>query len=382
MVCLIASGGAAASRAAEVRVSDTNGLREALAAATPGTSILLAPGTYEGGVVARELHGSADQPIVIRAADPARRPVFSGGASGLQLSSISHLELGDLIIQGAGSNGINIDDGGRRDRPSHHVVLKNLTIRDVGPDGNRDGLKCSGLDDFQIVDCTIERWGARGSGIDMVGCHRGEVIGCTFRHAPGKGDNGVQTKGGSREIVIRRCRFENAGGRGVNIGGSTGLEYFRPAVEGFEAKDITVEDCTFFGSDAAIAFVGIDGAVARHNTIYRPRRWVFRILQENRAEGFVPSRSGQFTDNLIVFRADELSTPLNIGGGTAAETFTVARNAWHCLDAPDRSQVRLPITEADGVYMKALMFLDAEHGDLRQRPDSELTRFGVREPGS
>ena len=41
---------------------------------------------------------------------------------------------------------------------------------------------------------------------------------------------------------------------GVNIGGSTGRAYFRPRPEGFEAKDITVEDCTFVGSGAA--FVG------------------------------------------------------------------------------------------------------------------------------
>ena len=37
-----------------------------------------------------------------------------------------------------------------------------------------------------------------------------------------------------------------------------------------------------------VAFVGVDGATVRHNTIYRPRRWGLRILQENRAAGLRP----------------------------------------------------------------------------------------------
>ena len=114
----------------------------------------------------------------------------------------------------------------------------------------------------------------------MVGCHRGEIVACTFRHGDTVGDHGVQAKGGSSDVVIRRCRFEHAGQRAVNLGGSTGLAFFRPKPEGYEAKNITVEDCTFDGSMAPIAFVGVDGAIVRHNTIYRPRRWGFRILQE------------------------------------------------------------------------------------------------------
>ena len=32
---------------------------------------------------------------------------------------------------------------------------------------------------------------------------------------------GVQAKGGSRDVTIRRCRFDEVGDRGVNIGGNT-----------------------------------------------------------------------------------------------------------------------------------------------------------------
>jgi hypothetical protein len=257
-------------------------------------------------------------------------------------------------------------------------LLRNPVIRDVGPTGNRDGIKLSGVDDFRVEGCTIERWGSGGSGIDMVGCHRGEIVGCTFRHGDTVGDHGVQAKGGSRDVLIRRCRFENAGQRAVNLGGSTGLAFFRPKPEGYEAKDIMVEDCTSIGSMSPVAFVGADRAIVRHNTICRPRRWAFRILRETREPGFVPCRNGQFTDNLIAFRSDEMVVPINIGDATGREGFTVYRNAWYCLDAPNRSHPKLPISETDGLYGIDPGFRDAEHGDLRLRADSRIRSAGVR----
>lgn len=334
----------------EVRVHDRDGLVRALNSATPGTTIRIAPGTYRGGLWARGIKGDPGRPIVLTADDPARPPVIDGGGNGLHLSEVAHVELHHLVIQGATDNGLNVDDGGRLDRPSHHVVLRGLHVRDVGPSGNRDGVKLSGVDDFRVEDCTVERWGSRGSGIDMVGCHRGEIVRSTLRHGDRIGDHGIQTKGGSSEIVIRRCRFEHAGQRAVNLGGSTGLTFFRPSPQGYEARAIAVEDCAFTGSMAAVAFVGVDGATVRRNTIDRPARWVLRILQETRGDDFVPCRNGRFTDNRITFRSNELATAANVGPNTAPETFTFARNAWYCLDAPEKSRPSLPTAETDGTY--------------------------------
>jgi hypothetical protein len=198
----------------------------------------------------------------------------------------------------------------------------------------------------------------------MVGCRRGVIEGCTFRdREEGAASNGVQAKGGSREIAIQRCRFEHAGDRAINIGGSTGLAYFRPKPEGFEAKEITVEGCTFLGSQAPLAFVGVDGATVRFNTFYRPRKWFFRILQETK--GFTPCRGGKVTDNLVAYRSDEVRTPANVGPDTAPETFEFARNYWHCIDDPSRGPPRLPTAEVDPAGGKDPRFRDAEKGDLR-----------------
>lgn len=368
-----------------VIVSNAPGLRAAVTAAKPGTRIHLRPGTYPGGFFFNNLRGQEGLPIVIAAIDPQNPPVIAGGANGIQLSDPEWVELADLVFTGATGNGLNIDDGGSLDSPARQIVLRHLRITDVGPQGNRDGIKLSGVADFRVEGCTLERWGTGGSGIDMVGCHRGLIESNLFRHTSAAitgGANGVQTKGGSRNVVIRRNRFESPGARGVNIGGSTGLEFFRPALttgaEHWEAKEIRVEGNTFLGSTAPVAFVGADTAVFRFNTIYRPERWALRILQENTAAGFVPCRNGQFTDNLVAFHSSQWSAGgVNIGGNTAPATFQFARNWWYCLDDPPRSRPSLPVTETAGVYGRSPQFLNAAAGDLRLHSESPARAVGA-----
>ncbi|MCH8829815.1 MAG: right-handed parallel beta-helix repeat-containing protein [Planctomycetes bacterium] len=366
----------------EIRVHNSDQLLRAARTAKPGTIILLEPGTYRGGLTLNNLRGTAESPIVIKAADPNKRPIIEGGNSCLHLVSPAHVELRDLVFQGARANGLNIDDGGSRDTPAHHVVLHNLAVRDIGSDRNHDGIKLSGLDDFRVENCTVERWGKKGSGIDMVGCHRGIITGSTFRDGDKIFGNAVQMKGGSRDITVSYCRFENAGGRAVNIGGSTGLAYFRPKPEGFEAKDITVEDCTFIGSMAPIAFVGVDGANVHHNTFYRPTRWVMRILQENQHDSFVPSRNARFTHNIIALRADEISSAVNIGPQTAPETFKFSDNFWYCIDRHEKTRklIQLPTSESNGIYGQDPKFKDASRRDLTIRADSPAADVGPRKP--
>lgn len=369
-------------------VGDTAALRAVLVEAKPGDTIALAPGMYKGAISAVNLQGTPEEPIRITAADPANPPVIDGGGSAIHLTDAAYVEISHLVIRSATGNGINIDDGGSFDTPSHHVLLKSITVQDIGPRGNCDGIKLSGVDHVRVEKCVIERWGSGGSGIDMVGCHDGVIDGCTLRHGDDVGASGVQAKGGSRRITIQRCRFEHAGQRAVNLGGSTGLEFVRiPGVsvsdpagaELYEAADVIVEDCTFSGSLAPIAFVGVDGALVRHNTIYRPAKWCIRILQETRQPGFVPCRNGQFTDNLVLFRSGEMTTPVNVGDGVLAETFTFARNAWWCENDPARSTPKLPVRETDGRYGEDPRLVDAASGDFRLRDDSPLR--GVHTPG-
>lgn len=361
----------------QIVVKDRAGLYAAVQGAKPGTAILLEPGTYQGGIGLANLHGTAERPIVIRARDPKNPPKITGGGSALQLSEISYVEIRDLVIEKPDHNGLNIDDGGTYDSPSHHVTIANLVVTDM-PRGNNDGIKLSGLDDFKVENCRVERWG--GSGVDMVGCHRGLIVGSKFLN----GENGVQCKGGTSEVTIRSCRFEGNGDRAINIGGSTGLEYFRPPIKSipagkrYEARGIIVEGSTFIGGNAPFAFVGVDGARVRYNTIYHPNRWVMRILQETATPDFIPSRNGAFERNLVVFRSDRwFEGGVNIGPNTAPATFVFADNFWFCSDRPDRSRPRLPSDEGNSIYGKDPMLTDPDRGDLTPRKGSPAAAYGA-----
>jgi hypothetical protein len=325
-------------------VRDASGLQSALRQLRPGNVLKIAPGDYPG-----DQFISGIQDLTIEALDAQRPPLFQGGSTAWQFSRCGGLTLRHLKMKGQRVNGLNLDDGGQLDNPVLGITLEHLEISDVGPRGNHDGIKCSGLQRLTIRDCTITGWG--GQGIDFVGCHQSLISGCRFIGKPGfSATAGVQLKGGSSDIVVERCRFENAGERPLNIGGSTGLDYFRPAGAKHEAARIIVRENTIDGSPCAAAFVGVDGAEFVNNTIRFPTKWIFRILQETRQPGFIPCRDVRIRDNSITFRRADVQTELNIGVGTAPETFQFSGNHWFAADRPEASRPKLPVAEQGGVY--------------------------------
>jgi len=289
------------------------------------------PGTYPA-LSLGTLTGTATQPIALVANGAAT--INGSGGVGISMSDGQYVVIEGFTIANSTVHGMNLDDGSSLNTPSHHVVLRRLTIPSAGTGGNNDCIKLSGLDDFWVLDSTVSGCN-QGEGIDMVGCHRGVIAGNTFRDVIG---SGVQAKGGSEDVLIHRNRFERIPSRAVNAGGSTGLAFFRPQDATAEARNIRVLSNLFVGggsaSGAAVAFVGCDGCLAAHNTIVGQQRWVVRILQESTDARFVPSRNGQFINNIIVVNAAELSTVVNVGANTSPNTFTFGNNLWFALDRP------------------------------------------------
>jgi hypothetical protein len=332
--------------AEEIVVRDAASLQSAIRNLKANSTVKIAPGDYPGGYQV-----SGIERVTIKALDPARPPVFKGGKTGFQFTRCAHLSLRHLKIVGQTENGLNLDDGGLLDQPVHGITLDHLEVSDIGPSGNHDGIKCSGLDGLKITDCILKGWG--GQGIDFVGCHDSLITGCRFEGKPGfTASAAIQLKGGTRNVTVEKCHFVNAGERPLNIGGSTGLAYFRPQGAKHEAANIKVRENVIEGSLCAAAFVGVDGAQFTDNSIRFPTRWIFRILQETREPGFVPCRKVEIRNNHIVFRRSQVETELNIGDDTEPGTFVFEGNRWHAEDKPESSRPKLPVAESGGIYGK------------------------------
>jgi hypothetical protein len=308
-------------------------IEAAVRAASPGTEVRIHAGTYDGGLYLEDVHGTAAAPIWLRGDEGA---IIDAGGEGevLHVTEASYFVIEGIEMRNGAVNGLNIDDGGSAETPTHHIVLRDLHVHDVGTGGNNDCIKLSGIDDYFVLGSTIERCDA-GDGIDHVGCHRGFLHGNTFAGLSG---GGIQMKGGSADIHVHGNRFSDVAGRGINAGGSTGLEFFRPIDAPYEAARLLIEANVFErigeASGAPIAFVGCDGCVFIHNTIIDPQTWVARILQESTDARFVPSRNGVFANNIVVFDAADLRSFVNVGAGTAPETFTFANDLWFARDDP------------------------------------------------
>jgi hypothetical protein len=333
-------------QAAVYRVGSSKEISELLPQLKPGDTVQLKPGEYAPNLFVDGLRGRKDAPITIEGEAAGSPPVFKGGKEGIHLKDCSYVRLRDLKVAGARENGINIDDGGTKETPSMNILLDRVVVEDTGPKGNRDAIKMSGVQQFMLRNCRILGWAS--SGLDFVGCRQGVVTGCQFIGKDGFGQkNGVQMKGGSQSIVIEKSFFKNAGSRGINLGGSTGLKYFRPEVEDFEAKDIVVGGNVFLYGGAAVAFVTSQRGFVHNNAILYPSGYVFRILQESSDPRFDPCGNGTFMRNIVVVD-ERMKRFVNVGAGTSPRTFVFQENLWY-----DRSANRkpdLPSPEASPVY--------------------------------
>ncbi|MCF8238142.1 MAG: right-handed parallel beta-helix repeat-containing protein [Saprospiraceae bacterium] len=330
-------------------------LEQAAQAAQPGDTLLLSPGVHSGGMYIENLQGLPQSWIVIRG-KPGAGTTILGGTNAIQFTDPAYLIIEELTFREQTGNGVNIDDGGSYATPAHDILIRHCVFEDMNASGNNDLLKLSGLDSFNIQSCTFRNGAAGGSGIDMVGCHKGRIHSNLFQNL---GSNSIQAKGGTRYITMIQNTFLDGGQRSLNLGGSTGAPYFRPLGADYEAADLNVVANIFIGSEAPIAYVGSQHVRVWNNTIYRPDKWVMRILQESSDTSFYKAvADGEFVNNLVIVD-NGLAIATNIGPNTNAASFLVARNLWYHLDQPNWTGPYLPSPEIEG-----LVQIDPEVVDL------------------
>lgn len=300
----------------------------ALAQATPGTRVRIAAGTYGAIGSFSNLQGTPTAPIAV-VGEGAVIVDTGRSAQALHLIDPRYVVLQGITVQNTFPHGINIDDGGDYSTPAEYVVLRNMTFRNIGNGGNNDCLKMSGVDNFYIEGSSFSTCN-QGEAIDMVGCHNGVITGNSFFDLP---VNGVQTKGGSADVLIHGNRFTNIAQRSINAGGSTGAAFYRPTNTTHEAARIQMVANIFVRPvNTPVAFVGCDGCVFANNTIIEPGTYLARILQENTTLG--ASANGHYINNIIVFNTNGRGSVVNVGPNTLPATYTFGSNLWFSLDNP------------------------------------------------
>ncbi|MBX3044327.1 MAG: T9SS type A sorting domain-containing protein [Candidatus Kapabacteria bacterium] len=345
-------------------------IRLAALQAEAGDTIFVYGGVHQGGMLISKLQGTADLRIFI-IGQPDTEVIIRGGGNSIQFSDAKYVEIQGLIIENQTSNGMNIDDGGDYSTPAEFITISDCIFRDISATGNNDLLKMSGVDNFIIKSCIFENGSAGGSGVDMVGCHNGKIQNCIFKNM---GSNAIQAKGGTQYIEIYANYFENCGQRTLNLGGSTGLQYFRPIDAKFEAADLQVYSNIFIGSLAPIAYVGSVRVDVINNTIINPERWVIRILQETVDESrFEKCGNNRFENNIIYF--GNISTETNVGTNTAPETFTFRNNYWYNHQNPNWQGPNLPATEINQVVGLDPFFENFTNNDFRLKAASSARSY-------
>jgi len=345
----------------------------AAAVCTPGDTILFYEATYNSKQNVTDLQGTESKPITITAVQ-GHEVIFSNANEAWHLTDVAWLNISNIIFEKLRTNGVNIDDGGDYSTPSHHINLRDCIFRDMDASGNNDLLKLSGVDYMVIWDCEFLNGSAGGSGIDMVGCHNVSIYNNSFENM---GSNAIQAKGGTQYLEILANKFTNCGHRSVNLGGSTGLQFFRPIDAPFEAADISVYSNLFIGSIASVAYVGSVRVDVANNTMINPEKWAFRILQETvDTTRFAPCGYGRFANNLI-FCDSRVTTASNIGPNTAPQTFLFTNNLWYNHENSSWSGPSLPVTDPNQILGEDPLFEDATGGDYDLRSTSPAVAKGI-----
>jgi hypothetical protein len=321
----------------EIVVEPGTKLSAVFSTLVPGDEVILKEGYHRGGAEVKAIHGTREQPIVIRSENPDRPAVIIGGQENLKISSVSWIVLDGLHFADSKDNGLHIDDvtskGGVK--RSHHIVLKNLVIRHSGYEFNSDGMKISGCDDLLIENCKVTRWARDGCAIDMLRCQRVLIDNCTF-DGGSWGLVGLQVKGGCSDISFTRCLIKGVLHRGIQIGGSTSLESVWPATVDYEAARIEVRDCQIDGGEASLSVVNAKTIRIQECRFIRPTRWFFRLLPESQIENVTQSLDIEVRGNCFLIRRSMVGV-MNTKIPVSTGTIRFIDNSWYCRESPRRT---------------------------------------------
>jgi len=303
-------------------------LEAALAGRTPGTRVLLQPGTYPGEVI-DTLRGTATSPFWIEGPSTGPRAVFT---SPLQLVRPHYLVVRHLDLAPATGAPFTVDDAETRvEGTAHHVAIDDLRI--TGP-ANANCVLLAGVDDVSVA--RIETTGCT-TGVRMVGVHRAVL---TRLRITSPMYAGVIVAGGSDRVDIRQSVILDPGTRAIWLGGASDENEFRPPLTvtdgNFEVANVRVLNNVIVGDQAdAIPCSLCREVLVAGNLIMGSWARVGRLIAEHGAingYNFLSSGKMRWINNAVDVLGN--ATPFQADGGTELATVTFSHNLWNNTTAP------------------------------------------------
>jgi ferric-dicitrate binding protein FerR (iron transport regulator) len=250
-------------------------LQAAVDAARPGDLVRLLPGHHAASNADPTAHlrirarGTATAPIVI-AGDPAGGSVIASRAwNGLQIEDAAHLDIRDLVVEGAPDIPDDVLGNGIRLLRSHHITVAGCTVRNL----RGDGIAAQGCDHLRLSGNRIEacslrsRWGQAGITVmtsvavdDAPGPHI-VIVGNRISHGrdtlPNESGDGSFSGGNGIQIVRHRA------GDGAED---------QPGYPGYAEAMVVRGNTCWANAGAGLSIYRSDRVEVAHNTFHRNTR--------------------------------------------------------------------------------------------------------------
>jgi len=322
--------------------------RKALQLASPGDTIFLRGGRYP-----MERFLWIDKPNVAISSQSGERALLAGSNTDSQTSPPSiiivvanNVSLINLDIEGGSYYALKIDLD--NNKTTNGVVVKGCRIRNSG----RDCVKTFNADNLLIEDCEIGPSGLRdpsnAEGIDSIGS-----VGVTIRNSfvHDTATTGIYLKGGARDGIVERNRFERCGNSGLLLGQDTDPEYMRDGAK-YEAINCVARNNIISAVESAgIGTYSGDNIRFENNTVYdaaRKNQAGFYVVTNGRG---VPAQRITFKNNIVVILGERPAVfILNL-----ADRLVCDSNIYH---APNASKPFRRETKSTGEQYDAWSFVD------------------------
>ncbi len=228
-------------------VSPTDNLEIILRAAVPGDIIALADGMYPGGVFFTGRAATAENPIIVRAANPGKATIVGSTATrpdAMAFNGGAFWKFDGLVFQGAAKSGLK--PGG-----ANNVTYTRCVFRNNGVSGMQTGTSSFGT----VEDCQF-LFNAEQHGAYVSGAVKGWTFSrCTFAF---NGRSGLQLNsqgsvGGavSSEHTVKDCSFY-ANGQNIEAAAINCLGVTNSVFSGCSLSDNKAGGISFMGNGTAV----------------------------------------------------------------------------------------------------------------------------------